>query len=170
MRFFRARSAFSLIEVLVVISITALLTSMAVAYSRTSGRQVSLFTEQARVAGVLNRAKSLALNRYSTVGASPVCGVGVLFDRSASPHRLVIFADASSCDNAHEVDEEIAGEAHDLGPHVEIKEPTGQASIVFKLPYLEVVPASGLTVVLESTLGVGTVSVEVSGGGGVTMR
>jgi len=169
MRFFRARSAFSLIEVLVVISITALLTSMAVAYSRTSGRQVSLFTEQARVAGVLNRAKSLALNQYSTVGINPVCGVGVLFNDLSSPHRLVIFADAS-CDNAYDVDEEIAEEAYDLGPHVEIQAPLGQAYVVFKLPYLEVVPASGLTVVLGSTLGTGTVDIEVSGGGGVTMR
>ncbi|PIR06105.1 hypothetical protein COY65_02445 [Candidatus Jorgensenbacteria bacterium CG_4_10_14_0_8_um_filter_39_13] len=74
-------SGYTLIEMLVVVGILALLTSITVLYGRTGEEQVALFRSQAEIIGVLNRAKTLSLQIYfSSSTVEKVCGYGVHFD------------------------------------------------------------------------------------------
>ena len=55
------RSGFSLIEIIVVISITILLSSLVLGYGRSIGKPLVLFRDQAVIAGFLNRVRVLAM-------------------------------------------------------------------------------------------------------------
>jgi prepilin-type N-terminal cleavage/methylation domain-containing protein len=170
MRYFFSRLGFSLIEVIVVISITLFFMSMTIAYNRTSGSQTILFSEQAKVAGVLNRARSIVLSRRSLDGA--VCGVGVLFDNSVSPNALALFSDVS-CDGLTNDDDVL--DTIVVNPSVKILSPVamGNNYVLFKTPYSDPALAGGLSfpliIELQSIDRPGKVFVEVSLGGGVTM-
>jgi prepilin-type N-terminal cleavage/methylation domain-containing protein len=55
---------FTLIETLVTISITLVLSGLAIAYNRSSERQIVIYKDQATVIGILNRARSLTAQKY----------------------------------------------------------------------------------------------------------
>jgi len=80
--------AFSLVEVAIVLMITAFLSAMFIGYNQVSQRQIALSTEQARVVGFLTRAKAFALERNFSVGGGDACGFGVHFP---SQDKMVIF-------------------------------------------------------------------------------
>lgn len=87
---------FTLIEMLVVISIMTLLSSLLILYSRTGENQIILFREQARVISILNRAKSLSVQMFNAP-ESP-CAFGVNFSPTGT---FLIFRDlASDCRDA----------------------------------------------------------------------
>ena len=100
------RSGFTLAEVLVVMGITIVLTSLAMAYGRGSESRLALTTEQVNVAVAVNRAKSLTLGRMKMPDTPPgwdVCAFGVHFDPTTIPHRFIIFQDIEpegSCSKA----------------------------------------------------------------------
>ncbi len=79
---------FTLIEVLVVIAISALLATMAFTYSSISRNQVALSVETSKVAESILRAKDLAVATYNK-GAG-VCAYGVFVD--VADNRYSIFA------------------------------------------------------------------------------
>ncbi|MDP3901891.1 MAG: prepilin-type N-terminal cleavage/methylation domain-containing protein [bacterium] len=66
---------FTVIELLVVIGILALLTSMLLLYSRDSEKQLTLLREQAKLVNTILRAKSLSIQTFRVDGAA--CGYGV---------------------------------------------------------------------------------------------
>ena len=69
---------FTTIEMLVVIGVMALMSSVLMVYGRTGERQINLFKEQARIISALSRAKYLSV---STFGKTDVpCGYGVHFE------------------------------------------------------------------------------------------
>ena len=80
------RSAFPLVEVLVVIAITSLLAGMILTYSTASRDQVALRVEQAKLAQTIVKAKSLTVSTYN----DPVipCGYGVHIDYDADRYQL----------------------------------------------------------------------------------
>lgn len=79
---------FTLVEVLVVVSITALLSSVLILYSRTGERQILLFREQAKVLNLISKSKSLALQTY--IDGASACGYGIHF---TLPGTLILFKD-----------------------------------------------------------------------------
>ncbi len=81
------RSGFSIIEMLVVMSILILLTSTLVLYNRAGERQIIVLREKARLIGTILRAKSLALN--TLIEDEPACGYGV----HAEEGKYFIFSD-----------------------------------------------------------------------------
>lgn len=81
------RRGFSIIEMMVVLGILVLLTSLLVLYNRSGERQLLVLREKARLVGTLLRAKSLAINTF--VEDEPACGYGVHID----PPRYFIFRD-----------------------------------------------------------------------------
>ncbi|MDI6821186.1 MAG: type II secretion system protein [Patescibacteria group bacterium] len=89
----RSMSGFTIIETMVVVSITLLLSTMLIAYNRSSERQLIIFRDQAVIFGTLNRAKAQAIEKFNfPVGIGRVsCGFGVHFDASAN--SFFIFAD-----------------------------------------------------------------------------
>lgn len=84
---------FSVIEMLVVMSILVVLTSLLIFYNRTGELQIVLLREQAHFIGTVFRAKSLALNTF--IEDAPACGYGVHLDikTGAAPSRYFIYRD-----------------------------------------------------------------------------
>lgn len=101
MRNRKSGAGFTLIEMLVVISIMTLLSSLLILYSRTGENQIILFREQARVISILNRAKSLSVQIFNA--PEPPCAFGVHF--SQAENSFLVFrdlaADCHSSDNIY---------------------------------------------------------------------
>ena len=92
-------SGFTLIETLVVLSITALLSTVLILYSHIGENQIALFRDQSQVIGIIAKAKSLALQTYVSGGAA--CGYGVHF---TLPNTVILFKDqAANCANSDNV-------------------------------------------------------------------
>jgi prepilin-type N-terminal cleavage/methylation domain-containing protein len=87
---------FTLLEMIVVVGITFILSSFIIIYGR-SGRQISaLYVEQAQIANVLAKAKELAVATYLNPGSSPACAYGVHFDYGKGNGTYQIFAYVTS--------------------------------------------------------------------------
>ena len=88
------RSGFSVIEMLVVMSILVVLSSFLILYNRTGELQIILLREQAQLISTVIRAKSLALN--TLIEDVPACGYGVHIEVStaaAVPSRYFVYRD-----------------------------------------------------------------------------
>lgn len=85
---------FTFVETMIVLSITILLSTIAITYNRSSERQIALFKDQSVMVGFLNRAKSLTIQKYRDP-ALPAnyffCAFGVHFDDLA--RNFVVFRD-----------------------------------------------------------------------------
>ncbi len=75
----KSRSAFTLVEMLVVIGITTLLAAMAIGYSRVGQNADALSVETAKVAQVILQARELALATYTGGAGGAACAYGVQF-------------------------------------------------------------------------------------------
>lgn len=119
---------FTLVEIAIVISITAILSAILLGYNRSSERQIFLYTDQAKVASFLNRAKAFALERRLT-GPEEVCAFGVHF---TAPRQMTLFKDL--CPANFQYDNDEALETLLLDNRIEfVSFPT---STVFEPPYL----------------------------------
>ncbi|MEK7555319.1 MAG: prepilin-type N-terminal cleavage/methylation domain-containing protein [Patescibacteria group bacterium] len=77
---------FTLTEIIIVIGIITVLSLMAIVYSHTGERQITLFQEQMKVLNALSRAKSLSINTFNQPDVP--CGFGVHFDESDNSFRI----------------------------------------------------------------------------------
>lgn len=75
-----SRSAFTLVELIVTISISVLLTTMLVLYTKTGEKQLTLFVERSKILGVITQAKTLAIQTLSNPAGEIPCGYGVYFN------------------------------------------------------------------------------------------
>jgi prepilin-type N-terminal cleavage/methylation domain-containing protein len=75
------KSGFTLIETLVVLAITILLSTMLIGYTRGSNTKLPLYIDRATVVGVIQRAKNFALEKYKSDlnSSSKICAYGVHF-------------------------------------------------------------------------------------------
>lgn len=85
---------FTIVELLVVLAVTVLLSGGLVFYNRLSERQLILFQEQNKIIGVFNKAKSLTLGAFGEERAP--CGYGVHFEM---PDAFFIFEEESPGDD-----------------------------------------------------------------------
>ena len=78
----RPRAGFTLIEMLVVIGITTLLSVVAIGYSKAGQNEVALTVETSKVAELILQAKALAINTYggTSDGNTRICAFGVHFE------------------------------------------------------------------------------------------
>jgi prepilin-type N-terminal cleavage/methylation domain-containing protein len=79
-------SGFSLIEILIVIAITGVLLTMILAYSQSSNNRIAIYVDRAKVVSVLERARSLALQKYA--GDGFVCAYGVNWENNSRVYRI----------------------------------------------------------------------------------
>lgn len=87
------QKGFTTIEMLVIIGVLSLLSATLLVYSRAGERQITLFKEQAKIIGVLTKAKSLSVAAFGKTGVP--CGYGVHFE---TPRTYLIFKDlADDC-------------------------------------------------------------------------
>lgn len=97
---FKNKKGFTVLEMLVVISIVILLSSVLILYSRTGENQIVLFRDQSRLITGLNRAKSLSVQAFNAPDLS--CAFGVHF--SKTENAFLIFRDlATNCRDADHV-------------------------------------------------------------------
>jgi Tfp pilus assembly protein FimT len=152
----RCSAGFSLLEVVVTIGVMMILSGIMLGYNRTSGRQLALYSSQAKVVGFLNRAKAAALEKKDLANKK-VCAFGVRFRDQSKPNSMILFADLpspnSGCDSNNKIydgqDEYVSELALDEG--IEIRDFTPSSGsgggaggsnnqnnidIVFEPPYL----------------------------------
>lgn len=87
---------FTVLELLVVVSVTALLSSILIIYGRGSRDQTNLYVEAVRLAQAISRAKSLAMATFSTSSIPSICGYGVHPDYVSQQYSLSAYK-SSDC-------------------------------------------------------------------------
>lgn len=92
--FFRNNDGFTLVELIVVISLTLLFVGASVSYNRTSDKLISIYREQGKIVSKIQQAKSLALSTYLGKEGGIGCGWGVHLDSSKS--QIIVFKDIPS--------------------------------------------------------------------------
>ncbi|MFA5083926.1 MAG: prepilin-type N-terminal cleavage/methylation domain-containing protein [Candidatus Paceibacterota bacterium] len=164
---------FTVIEMLVVISVMVLLTSLLILYSRTGESQIILFRDQARLIAALNRAKFLSTQLYSAP-ESP-CGFGVYF--SQAENSFLIFRDSaancSTSDNIYSGADELF-ENYQLSPQVKFGDLT-LTNIIFIPPDPETLidndpnKIEGI-ITLQNLNGSASLNVKVNNAGQITTQ
>ena len=102
-KFILRKSGFTLIEILITLSILAFLISLTLTYTRSGNQVLALTQERMRLIGVINRAKSLTFQSYFEPGWPPVCGYGVHFNavnNSYFIYRDIPIPDSGDCATA----------------------------------------------------------------------
>lgn len=164
----RVRSAFTTIEMLVIIGILSLLSATLILYSRTAENQIVLFKEQARVISILSRAKSLSIATYGKLNVP--CGYGVHFE---APSTFLIFQDlAADCKNS---DQKYSGAAEinksfQLDPKV-IFDSLSLSDILFIPPDPKIVitpPQDEATIVIKTIDGSKSITIKVTSAGQIS--
>jgi len=133
-------TGFTLVETMVVIAITAILTSMSIGYTRTNEKRIVLYAEQAKIVGMLGRAKALALQGYNRTAGNRlgVC-YGVHFDfLPPTPETVSIYrADVAETGECGAYEESARIDTQTIDPRIEIVD-VAVNDIAFKAPYVEV--------------------------------
>lgn len=88
------RNGFTLVEILVVVAVTAVLSGLAIVYSHVGQNQIALSVEESKVAQLILEAKELSIATYSTNTAT--CAYGVAFDYANSEYSLFEYNSASA--------------------------------------------------------------------------
>ena len=174
------RRGFSVIEMLVVMSILVVLTSFLILYNRTGELQILLLREQAHLISTVIRAKSLALN--TLIEDVPACGYGVHIEVStgAAPSRYFIYRDkAINCRTSDRIyaaasDEIVAGTEVIFPPQIVFGD-VGVHDILFVPPMPEVFldGSQGLTeadIVMMSSDGKTKATVTVNNAGQISQK
>jgi len=151
-------------------AIMAILSVTLLAGTRSANDQVALSTSQATVAGILNRAKSLALTKWNS-GQSSNCGFGVSFDLAGN--TAILFQDLPpsgvSCGSSDHLYVTGAGEeVQTLKIDSRLELLSGDTTnVVFLAPYLKTIGAGTITLRIKGTTDK-TAAVQVTEGGSVT--
>lgn len=83
-----SRKGFTLIELIVVLGITALLSSILISYNSISRQQLAFYAERIKFVETIFRAKSLALSPYTQSSGGDSCGYGIHVDYEAESYSL----------------------------------------------------------------------------------
>jgi len=97
---------FTLVELLVTVSLIILFVATAAAYNRSADQQVALFREQGKVINSVYNARSLAIETYSRSGdrSTVPCGYGIHIDEGGK--SIVLFKDLPLADGSCQVYEQ----------------------------------------------------------------
>lgn len=87
------RKGFTLIEILIVISILGILTTFLVAATRTSDKNILIYADQSKLVGVIARAKSLSIETFKE---RSICGYGVHFEPAENRYFVYSYTDPSA--------------------------------------------------------------------------
>lgn len=105
------KAGFTIIEMIVVIAVSSLLIATLISYKRNAGRQIILFREQAKLLGILSRARALAIEVFFQDGVNVPCGYGVFF---SPPRSYRIFQDLTvALDDCSLADSAFTGDPND---------------------------------------------------------
>lgn len=86
---------FTIIEILVILGVLSLISTILIINTHGGEQQVILFKEQTRIISIFSRAKSLSIATFGETGTSIPCGYGVHLE---TPRTFLIFKDlAADC-------------------------------------------------------------------------
>lgn len=85
----RHGAGFTLIETLIVVAISAMLSAIAIGYSSVGRNEVSLSVESSKISQIILQAKSLSIATYGN--AQGTCGFGVSFDANAQTYSIFAY-------------------------------------------------------------------------------
>ncbi|MFH1161907.1 MAG: type II secretion system protein [Candidatus Jorgensenbacteria bacterium] len=173
---------FSLVEMIVVVAITAFLSALLLTYNRSSDNQIVLSVEREKVMGFLNRAKAFALERNLAKGGEDVCAFGVNFNKGNGTMEIFRIGSGVS-GGCGDSDPSLDGtnnsviEGLTLASRVEFRSftctpttPCDAAShdVAFIPPYLKTVNSGSIVLGVKGSSNV--LTVEVGVGGEITPR
>ncbi len=100
------QSGFTLIELIIVIGISVILSSILFSYSHTTRQQLALYAEEMKLVQTIFRAKSLALASYIQMTSSNVCGYGIHINYVAMNYSLFSYnkPNGLNCKNINSID------------------------------------------------------------------
>lgn len=134
------KKGFTLVEILIVIGVMAIISATLIGYNQSTNKKLALLSDRAKVVGVLQRAKSFALEKRGDA-----CAFGVYFEK---PGTMIIFGDlpsddrcaAGNFDKKYDEDEDEKMEEIFLDSRISFFALPGEGNsrnIVFIPPYLE---------------------------------
>jgi prepilin-type N-terminal cleavage/methylation domain-containing protein len=163
----RNSRGFTLIEVLVVISLTAILTGILLGYNRESGKQLLLTRDQAKLVNLITRSKYLSTSTFleGALPANPTdpktCGYGVHVEKTSGEAFIFkeVALNCSSSDNRYSSgDVRLSGELNfvKLDSRVLQFAPTTTLNDVVFIPPDPLIVINGDKLVTEAVLAVET--------------
>lgn len=150
------RGGFSLAEMVVVIAIMGILTGILLVYNRSTEKYMMLYTERSKVIGVLNRAKTLALQKYKEEGIGgprdyteeEICAYGVRFI-SDSEYELFYVKKKIEDVDCNIASSQSVKESIKLDSRIKFNTGTTMKYVAFEAPYLNVTTDGGQDIELQ---------------------
>ena len=124
-----SKSGFTLVEMIVVISIIALISTIMLTNYRGGQKESTLQRAAQQVVSDLRRAQNMAI---STKELGTTYGYGVYFNSSGYPTSYILFADADN-DKYYDIGEEVEA-AIELPTHIQINSVSPSPVHIFFLP------------------------------------
>ncbi len=95
-----------MIELIIVMGISVILSSILLSYNHTTRQQLALYAEEMKFVQTVFRAKSLALSSYIQLSNSNICGYGIHIDYVAMTYSIFSYnkPNNSSCKNINSID------------------------------------------------------------------
>ncbi len=93
------KKGFTLVEMLIVLAISALLAGIALSYNSASRKEIALSVEAAKISQFILQAESLSIATYGANSATLVCGYGMVFNAAAQTYGIFEYqpAGATTC-------------------------------------------------------------------------
>lgn len=117
--FYRHERGFTLAEIIVSVSVMALLTAFFIGYTRQGGVQIGILKNKSEFVAALYRARALAIATYQY--DPPECGYGIhIFTEESPPRRYVLWRDTAGNGDCADPDEALrANGRYDTGKDVD---------------------------------------------------
>lgn len=153
------RHGFTLLELIVVIAIIGIMTSVGLASLSSSKRQTALKTAQDEVTSAIKLAQSYALQGKIPNSGDIACAYGFEFlDNSPNSEYQIFYYRkvGSSCDTGNKFEVE----RNNLKNGVSLVSSFSSSAIYFNIPSADMIPSSGRVLVLDSSK---TITISSSG-------
>lgn len=163
------RAGFTLVEMAITATIMIIASSMLIIFTQSGGNRLTLTTEQAKIAGVLNRAKSLALQRYRG-NTAEACGFAFLFGEPSNTYAIapVTMTQVAPPEQSECADVQEPTESFVLPKGISFLTPG--SVIIFESPYLTTKNPQLIEIGLVNGDRSQTAGVEVTAGGAIVMK
>lgn len=165
MRKIFGRGGFTLVEMAITATIMIITSSLLIVFSQSGGNRLVLTAEQAKIGGVLNRAKSLSLQRYKGNDGS-ICGFAFLFNEPKNEYTLLPVS--RSIETSECVEIGTPTESFSLPPTVTFLHPASEI-IIFESPYLTTRNPLTIQIALRKNESE-VASIEVTSGGAIVLH
>lgn len=159
-----ARGGFTLVEMAITATIMIIASGMLIVFSQSSGNRLTLATEQAKIGGILNRTKSLALQRYRTEGGS-ACGFAFRWNDPLGSYAIAPVLRAEETEECTDIQPDI--ETFEL--HRSIMFQGSPDAIIFESPYLTTKNPQVIQIALREN-SEEVAGVEITAGGAIVLK